>query len=168
MPSHQETRILPYTVEQIFLLVADVESYPKFLPWCVGSRILKRAENSFLAELVISFKQFRESYTSNVKLTPPLPSRNAAIDVELVNGPFEHLVNRWKFLPEEGGKCRVEFFIEFRFKSRILDMLISGFFSRATEKMVQSFESRAHALYGQKSADFRLTESPESGNPMPS
>ena len=88
MPEHFERRLLPYTSEQLFNLVADIESYPEFLPWCVGTRILKREENVVYADLMVGFKMVREVYTSKVILERP-----GLIDVEYQKGPFKYLSN---------------------------------------------------------------------------
>lgn len=148
MPAHSETQFFPYSTTQLYALVADVEKYPEFLPWCRASRILERQPGYFIAELVIAFKHIREKYTSRVITTPPAANNGTAqIDVELVSGPFNSLSNQWRFEPASGG-TQVYFKLEFHFKTRLLDSLIGGLFSRATEKMVHAFSERAHALYG--------------------
>jgi coenzyme Q-binding protein COQ10 len=147
MPHHHQIQILPYTTRQLFDLVADVQSYPEFLPWCRAARILKREEHEFLGELIISFKGFTESYVSRVILTPPVGSGIAAINVELVSGPFENLSNRWVFTPESNGHTKIEFDLDFKFRSTLLDKLIGGLFARASETMVEAFRKRAAALY---------------------
>ena len=114
MPEHSERRILPYTPEQLFNLVADIESYPEFLPWCVGTRILRREENVVYADLMVGFKMVREVYTSKVILDHP-----DLINVKYQKGPFKHLENKWNFNPHSDG-CVIEFFIDFEFRSRLL------------------------------------------------
>jgi len=143
LPRHRETRRVPYSPEQMFALVADVERYPEFLPWCVATRIRSREERSFTADLIAAFAAFREQYTSRVNLDP----EGRLIVIEYLEGPFEHLTNRWQFQPVDGG-CDVEFDIDFRFRSRTLEALISGMFTKAIRKMTESFEQRAHQLYG--------------------
>jgi coenzyme Q-binding protein COQ10 len=147
MPAHSQQQFLPYTPRQVFDLVADIERYPEFLPWCRAARILERAHGECLAELMVSFNHLSERYTSRVVFTPPTGSGEGAIEVTLVKGPFEHLVNRWKFVPENGG-TQVDFFLDFKFRSRILEKLMGGFFSKATNKMVTAFRQRADTLYG--------------------
>ena len=142
MPAHTEQQISPYSPEQLFALVADVEKYPQFLPWCRAARILSRGENEFTAELIISFAHISESYVSRVALTP-----SSAIKVTMIKGPFEYLTNHWKFTAI-GDKTRIDFKIDFKFRSRILDKLIGSLFSKATSKMVSAFKHRADALYG--------------------
>lgn len=141
MPEHSERRILPYTSEQLFNLVADIESYPEFLPWCVGTRILKREENIIYADLMVGFKMVREVYTSKVILDRP-----DLINVEYQKGPFKYLNNNWKF-KNYGAGCEIEFFIDFEFRSRVLRSIIGPFFGDAVNRMVSAFEDRAKVVY---------------------
>lgn len=146
MPSHTETQFSPYTPQQLFNLVADIEQYPKFLPWCRAARIISHEENGFLGELVISFAHISEKYTSHVKLRPPYSDESGFIDVVMVKGPFEHLVNYWRFTPTENG-TRIDFSLDFKFRSKLLEKLIGSLFSKATVKMVTAFKKRADDLY---------------------
>lgn len=127
----------------MFALVADVERYPEFLPWCAAVRIRSREETTFTADLIAAFGALRERFTSRVMLDHPART----ITIEYIEGPFEHLMNRWTFVPTETG-CEVAFDIDFRFRSRTLEALISGMFTRAVEKMTGAFVARADQLYG--------------------
>ena len=148
MPTHTESRFFTYRTRQLFDLVAGVERYPEFLPWCRAARILSRREHEFTAELMICFKHICEQYTSRVYLSPPDHAHAPAeIVVDLVSGPFHHLDNHWRFEPTEAG-TNVHFHLDFAFKTRLLDKLIGRLFTRATEKMVGAFSARADALYG--------------------
>src|SRR5215471_7011444 len=142
MPTHAEQRVLPYTPEQLFALVADVERYPEFLPWCVGARLRERRQGLIVADLIIGFRMFRERFTSRVSLDPP-----HRIDVAYTEGPFRYLDNHWTFTPDPRG-CRIGFFVDFEFKSRLLQPLIEVLFSEAVRRMVGAFEKRARDLYG--------------------
>jgi coenzyme Q-binding protein COQ10 len=141
MPKHAERRRLPYRPEQMFALVADIERYPEFLPWCVGARIRRRDGDTVHADLVIGFKMFRERFTSKVVLSPP-----GRIDVEYAEGPFRYLRNHWTFLPTEEG-CEVDFYVDFEFRSLVLQKVIGVVFTEAVKRMVAAFESRARQLY---------------------
>lgn len=143
MPKHSENRFVPYTPEQMFALVADVESYPRFLPWCIATRIKARDGDTFTADLVAAFGAFREQFTSRVLLNRPA----MGITVDYLDGPFQHLTNCWRFEAVDGGSM-VHFDIDFAFKSKTLETLISGVFTRAVVKMASSFDARAHVLYG--------------------
>jgi coenzyme Q-binding protein COQ10 len=142
MPTHRERRQLPFTPEQLFNLVADIERYPEFLPWCVGARINSREGNVVVADLIIGFKFVRESFTSRVSLDRP-----NKIHVTYVDGPLRNLQNHWIFEPAPGG-ATIDFFVDFEFHSRILRALIGVVFHEAISRMVAAFEVRAHQLYG--------------------
>jgi len=139
--------MLPYTPEQMYALVADIERYPEFLPWCVAARIRERRADFVSADLVIGFKMFRERFTSNVNLDPP-----GRIDVTYAEGPFRYLNNHWSFERAPGG-CRIDFFVDFEFKSRLLQRMIEVLFGEAVRRMVTAFEGRARQLYGNPAPD---------------
>ncbi|AJE46952.1 type II toxin-antitoxin system RatA family toxin [Celeribacter indicus] len=148
MPTHQETRHLPYTAQQMYDLVADVESYPQFLPWNAAARIRSREEcgayEMMHADLVISFKVFREKFGSRVKLYKD----ERRIDTEYLDGPFRYMKSWWKFRDAEDGGCEVEFFVDFEFRNAILQGVIGMVFNDAMQRIVRAFERRAQALYG--------------------
>jgi coenzyme Q-binding protein COQ10 len=144
MPTHAEQRVLPYSQEELYKLVADVESYPDFLPWCVACRVTSRKDDIILADLVIGYKMVREKFSSRVTLDP-----YNKVHVEYLSGPMKYLSNYWRFIPEEDGKsCKIDFFVDFEFKNPILQKTINIFFHEAVKRMVNAFESRAIALYG--------------------
>jgi coenzyme Q-binding protein COQ10 len=147
MRTHRETRLLPYTPQQVFDLVADVEKYPLFLPWCVACRINRReSETVFIADLAIGFKMVREKFTSRVTTQRP-----DAVKVEYLDGPFKHLVNTWDFKPAStptgAPATEVAFFLEFEFRSKLLESIIGLLFEDAVRRMVAAFEARAAVLY---------------------
>jgi coenzyme Q-binding protein COQ10 len=152
MPTHAEQRYLPYTPGQLFDMVADVEHYPEFLPWCVAARIRRREGKVFFADLVIGFKMVRERFTSKVTLSAP-----DRIDVAYTEGPFHYLDNHWIFHPAEDGGTNIEFFVDFEFRSKLLQKLIGALFGEAVRLMVAAFEKRARQLYG---ADGRVAVRP--------
>ncbi len=147
MPSFKDTRILDYSIDQLFKLVSNVGEYPEFIPWCTAAKVWDETPEAFRAELTISFMGLAERYTSIVRLTPP-DNGHAEIDAELEQGPFKKLVNHWVFTSINEKVTRIEFFVDFEFKSRLLDKLIGGMFEKATHKMVSAFETRAKQLYG--------------------
>lgn len=150
MPTHAERRTLPYTPEQMFELVADVERYPEFLPWCIASRITKREEGAFYADLVIGYKLIREKFGSKVTTEHP-----GHIHVEYLSGPMKYLSNHWYFVAETDGGCTIDFFVDFEFRNPVLQKLMGLFFNEAVRRMVAAFEGRARQLYGQVEADTR-------------
>jgi len=144
MPTHAERQIVPYTPEQLFDLVADVGLYPRFLPWCVASRVRHRTDHELIADLTIGFGPFRESFTSRVTLDRP-----KSVNVKYENGPFHYLNNQWNFTPHSRG-TEVAFFVDFEFKSRILQAAIGVVFNEAVRRMVNAFLKRARDVYGQQ------------------
>lgn len=142
MPTHAERRVLPYTDEQLFDLVADVARYPQFLPWCVAARIRSQEGNVLHADLTIGFGPFRESFRSQVTLDRP-----HKVGVVYERGPFKYLNNSWTFTPDPNG-CEVKFFVDFEFRSRILRAAIGVVFGEAVRRMVNAFETRARVIYG--------------------
>lgn len=147
MPTHSETKTLPYTAQQMYDLVADVAKYPKFLPWCAAARIRSRtpqgAAEVVEADLIISFKVFRERFGSRVTLFP----EDKKIDTEYLDGPFKYMKSNWAFEDVEGG-CDVSFFVDFEFKNAMLQGIIGLVFNEAMQRIVRAFEARAKALYG--------------------
>jgi coenzyme Q-binding protein COQ10 len=150
MPTHAERRVLPYTPQQLYDLVKDVEKYPEFLPWCVAARIRERSERLIVADLAIGFRMFRERFTSKVTLSPDAAD-GPRIDTAYADGPFKHLENHWIFRPHEKG-CEIDFYVEFEFRSRLLQATIELLFHEAVRRMVAAFESRAIKLYGKQAA----------------
>jgi len=143
MPTHAEKRLMPYTPEQMFDLVADVARYPEFLPWCQEARVRQRDPDRILADLVIGYRIVRERFTSRVELDRP-----GRIDVTYDEGPLRYLNNRWIFRPVGERSCEVDFFVDFEFRSRILEKIMGVFFGEAIRRMVGAFEIRAAQLYG--------------------
>jgi len=141
MPTHAEQKNLPYTPEQMFDLVADVERYGDFLPWCIACRKTKDDGEIIEADLIIGYKMIREKFKSRVTLNPPHNIR-----VEYMDGPMKNLSNQWKFIETDGG-CIIDFYVDFEFKNPMLQGLITLFFDKAVSKMVHAFEMRAHKLY---------------------
>jgi coenzyme Q-binding protein COQ10 len=128
-------------------LVADVAAYPRFLPWCAAARIRSVTEQGdsavMEADLVISFKVFRERFGSRVTLHPG-PRK---IDTEYLDGPFKYLKSTWDFKPTETG-CEISFFVDFEFRNVILQKAIGLVFNEAMQRIVRAFETRAEDLYG--------------------
>ena len=152
MPRHSETREVPHSAEQMYALVADIERYPEFLPWTAAARIRSREPRGdaevVLADLVVSFKVFRESFGSRVTLRPS----ERRIETAYIDGPFRHLQSEWRFEDLGGGRCRVSFWVDFAFRNPILGRVIGVVFDEAMQRVVVAFERRAAALYGGRAA----------------
>lgn len=151
MPTHSETRALPYSARQMYDLVADVARYPEFIPWTIATRVRSvepvgddpRAHSLMLADMVVGFKMFRETFLSRVDLHESA----LKIDTAYVDGPFKHLVSNWAFVETPGG-CEVRFHVDFEFKNRLLQGAAGLFFMDAMQRIVRAYEARAKALYG--------------------
>ena len=152
MPTHAERKSVPYRAEQLFDLVADIGKYPQFLPWCVSARVRSHSETEAVADLTIGFGPFRESFTSRVTLERP-----ERILVRYENGPFRYLKNQWRFTPTPDG-CTVDFFVDFEFRSRLLQAAIGVVFNEAVRRMVQAFLKRARQVYGPPVATMAVTQ----------
>lgn len=155
MTTHHEEKLLPHSPQQMFDLVADVARYPDFLPWTAAARIRSRiplvddadpAAQVMEADLVISFKLFRERFGSRVTL---LPARGQIL-TQYLDGPLRDLKSVWQFAPGDHGpgSCKVTFDVEFEFRNPILGGVIGLVFGEAMTRVVRAFEARAKALYG--------------------
>jgi coenzyme Q-binding protein COQ10 len=145
VPTHAEQRILPYRPEQLFDLVADVERYPEFLPWCMAVRVKTRAPEMIEADMIVGFRMIRERFASRVRLDRP----RRRIDVAYIEGPFRYLNNHWVFEEAGNDHCRLDFFVDFEFHSPVLRRLMGVLFNEAVRRMVGAFEARARVLYGE-------------------
>jgi len=146
VPRHSETQTLPWSPAEMFDLVADVKRYPEFLPWVVAVRPRAQEEGLAVWDMSVGFKSFRETFTSRVALQRP-----AHIDVDYVSGPLKHLRNDWHFHEAPNGGTRLEFSVDFEFRSKLFEKLVGAFFHEAFKRMVASFEARAAKLYGSRS-----------------
>lgn len=148
MRQHSEKRILPYSPEQMFDLVADIESYPEFIPWCNQVRVLSRIDKpegtEIQTEMIVSFKAVKERFLSNALLA----NNKSSIKIRYQDRSFRLFRSEWKFYPQRDGSTLIQFDISFEFKRKILEMLAGSFFWAASQRIVAAFEKRAHKLYG--------------------
>ena len=149
MPTHAEKRVMPYSARQMYDLAADVVRYPEFLPWNAAARIRSVTPHpdgtqTLEADLVISFKVFRERFGSRALLD----EAHHRIDMEYLDGPFRHMKSHWQFTDLPAGGCEVEFFVDFEFRNAVLQKLIGVVFNEAMQRIVKAFEDRAEELYG--------------------
>ncbi len=156
MPKHSERRFLPYGAAQMFDLVADIERYPEFLPWCLGVRVTRREAGTVEADMLVGLGSLRRRFGSRVVLS----RADWRIDVRNTHGPFRYLVNGWRFESRAGG-CDVDFFVDFEFRSGLLRRLMEALFAEAVHRMVRAFENRAKQIYG----DPTSTVEPRPGGP---
>lgn len=149
MARHTVSRRLPYTPQQLFALVGDVERYPEFVPWVTHMRtwnaqVLPDQVTSVDAEAAVGFSFLRERFATRVRRDPV----KGLIEVGLLSGPFRKLENRWRFTAEPDGGTRIDFLIDFEFRVRLLDALLRANFDRAVNRLIECFEARARELYG--------------------
>jgi len=150
MPSFETTRRIAHSAADMFGLVADVEQYPKFVPLCGGLRVMKREAQAdgelIIAYMTVAYKLFSESFTSRVRLRPA----EGIIIVDYLDGPFRRLDNRWTFTPLSETESRVQFFLDYEFRAKPLQILMGSVFDRAFRKFADAFEARADEVYGRR------------------
>ncbi|CAN5289412.1 type II toxin-antitoxin system RatA family toxin [soil metagenome] len=165
MPTHSLTRVLPYTPDQLFNLVGEVDDYPRFVPWITSMRTSnRRAEEGGAttvdAEAGVGFAFLRERFSTRVRRDPA----SRTVEVDLIRGPFRRLQNRWRFTEHPDG-TEIAFFIDYEFKSRMLQALLDANFTRAVDRLIACFEARAAALYGPTSAAPAASPAPPGPTP---
>ena len=153
MPRFSSKRRVHHSAPQMFDLVADVERYPEFVPLCQSLKIRQRTPQAdgtevVIADMTVSFKLVRESFTSRVTLD----RANLKILVEYLKGPFSNLENRWTFEARSETDCDVGFFLSYEFKSRMLALLMGTMFDTAFQRFAAAFEKRADVIYGKPGA----------------
>ncbi|MEN8107060.1 MAG: type II toxin-antitoxin system RatA family toxin [Pseudomonadota bacterium] len=143
MEKINRSALLPYTPQEMFVLVSDIESYPDFLPWCTGTRVLSREYDEVRARIDFSVSGMTRSFTTRNR-----HQVNKMIEIQLVEGLFSRLTGCWQFEPlgEEG--CKISLFLEYDFSSRMLGMVIGPVFSQIANTLVDSFQKRAIEVYG--------------------
>jgi coenzyme Q-binding protein COQ10 len=148
MPSFTTQRHVPFTAEQMFALVADVERYPEFLPLCTGLSVISRRTRDdgedLTARMSVGYKAIAESFTTRV-VTNRAEKR---IDVSYIDGPFRHLTNQWRFSDAARGST-VDFFIDYEFRSKLFGALVGTMFDQAFRRFAAAFEERARHIYGE-------------------
>jgi ribosome-associated toxin RatA of RatAB toxin-antitoxin module len=139
----QRSVLVPFSAAQMFDLVAEVDKYPEFMPWCGGADVLSRTDNSMQASITISFAGLRQTFTT--QNTHEYPT---AIHLSLVDGPFSSLDGHWRFQPLDEEACKVLFTMEYAFSNRGLEMLVGPVFNRIATTFIDAFTQRAEQLYG--------------------
>jgi coenzyme Q-binding protein COQ10 len=148
VPSFRSARVVTHTPQQMFDLVADADKYPEFVPFCVAMKTRPRGQDAngnavVLAEMQVGYKAIRERFVTR----NTMDRKALKITVEYVEGPFSRLRNVWNFLPEGSG-CRVEFYIDYEFRSRLLAALMGSMFEAVFRTFASAFEARADKVYG--------------------
>lgn len=142
-------KVLDFSVEQLYNIIIDIDSYQEFVPWCGGSRVLERYNSYLIADLVIKFKLYTEKYRSKVAFEAP-NGGFALVEAEMIEGPFKYLTNNWRLSKKNSQQTLVSFFVDFEFKSSVLDKVVGLVFESTSKRMIEAFEQRAHAIYRDK------------------
>lgn len=139
----QKSALVKFSAQQMFDLVNDIEAYPKFLPWCSDSRIIKREDDIVEAELVISKGGFKKSFSTRNKT-----EKGRRMTVSLLNGPFSHLEGVWDFIPLREDASKISLDLEFEMSGKLASLAFGAVFNQICNTMVSSFTARAKAVYG--------------------
>lgn len=140
-----KSALVPYGADEMYALVADIESYGKFLPWCGGARIVARDDNSVTAAIDIAYQGVRKTFTTRNRLEP-----GRVMEMQLVDGPFKSLQGLWRFEELEERACKVSLHLEFEFSNRLLAFAVGPVFSSIANSLVESFQLRAVEVYGRR------------------
>jgi ribosome-associated toxin RatA of RatAB toxin-antitoxin module len=142
--SVSKSAVVPYTAEQMYNLVNDIDAYPEFLPWCTGAVVHSRAENRLTASVSLATGKLKQTFTTENRMQP-----GQRIDVTLISGPFKHLQGYWKFENTDSKFCRIELNMDFEFKNTLLKLTLSAVFNQFMNSLVGSFTNRAKQIYGE-------------------
>jgi len=145
MTTLRKQALIPYTPAEIFALVNDVESYPQFLPWCGGARVLSAEKDEVRAQIEISKGAVRKNFSTINRI-----QQDKMIEMRLLNGPFRHLEGYWRFDPIGEQGCRISFDIEFEFSNRLVGMTVGPVFQHIVKTFVDAFCKRAIEVYGRR------------------
>lgn len=143
MPQISRSALVAYSAEQMYQLVNDVLSYPKFLPGCVGSRLISSTDVDLVASIDVSKIGIRKTFTTKNQMVP-----GRSIDLQLVDGPFRKLDGKWRFTPLGDDACKIEFYLDFEFSSGLIDLAFRKIFGDLMGSMVGAFQKRAKEVYG--------------------
>lgn len=143
MTTISRSALVEYDQDRMYALVADIESYPVFLPWCRDARILERDDETITAMIEIAYKGIHKSFTTRNRVHPC-----KMMEMHLVEGPFKYLRGYWHFAPLEGHGCKVTLDLEFEFSNKLIGMTVGRVFNEIANQMVDSFCARAQDVYG--------------------
>ncbi|HGK7508140.1 TPA: type II toxin-antitoxin system RatA family toxin [Kluyvera cryocrescens] len=142
MPQISRTALVPYSAEQMYQLVNDVDAYPDFIPGCTGSRVLESGPTQMTAAVDVSKAGISKTFTTRNTLTS-----NQSILMHLVDGPFKKLIGGWKFTPLSPDACKIEFQLDFEFTNKLIELAFGRIFKELALNMVQAFTMRAREVY---------------------
>ena len=145
MTEISKTTLVPYTSEEMYVLVNDIESYPTFLPWCTEAKILSQQEDSLTAKFSMAFGKIKQSFTTENTMQD-----GSRIDIQLIEGPFKHLSGYWRFIQEDDQSCHIHLHMHFEFKNKIIKHTLGKAFYKVMDTLVESFVQRAQQIYGNR------------------
>lgn len=140
-----KSAVVPYSADEMYALVNDIESYPVFLPWCSAAEVLNRGPRQLTASVSLEAGKIKQSFTTKNTMQP-----GRSIDMRLIKGPFKHLTGSWKFGPLNENSCTVSLDMNFEFKNKLLKLALSSTFNKIMKTLVESFTRRAEAIYGRR------------------
>ena len=145
MTEISKTTLVPYTSNEMYVLVNDIESYPSFLPWCTEAKILSQQEESLTATLSMALGKIKQSFTTENTMQD-----GSRIDIQLIEGPFKHLSGYWRFIQEDEQSCHIHLHMHFEFKNKIIKHTLGKAFYKVMDTLVDSFVQRAQQVYGSR------------------
>lgn len=143
MTTIRKSALVPFSAEEMYALVADIESYGKFLPWCGGARVVERHAGNVTAAVDIAYRGVHKTFTTRNVLDP-----GRQMELRLVDGPFRRLHGYWRFEALDDKACKVSLDLDFEFSSRLLEFAVGPVFSSIANGLVDSFRKRAEEVYG--------------------
>lgn len=143
MKQVRRTAIVPFSAEQMYALVNDIEAYPEFLPWCAEARVLTRRDDSLTASVTMAVGRLHHSFTTANTMQP-----GRRIAVRLLTGPFRHLEGSWEFVPAGADACEIRLDMQFEFKNRLVELSLGRIFDQIVNSLVGAFTRRAAHVYG--------------------
>lgn len=138
MPSFLEKKILPFSSQQVFELVTDIEAYPRFIEGCQDIRVLSQTQEAIVAQVKAGLGPFSETYECEIKSEP-----YSWVRVDYIKGPFQHLCNEWRFQEISSHQTQVDFYIDFAFQLKLYEMMMKGVFQVIVKKTILAFEREA-------------------------
>lgn len=145
MSNVHKTAVVPYSAEQMYDLVNDIEAYPEFLPGCSEASVQNRTETGLMASVSLASGRIKQTFTTENTMRP-----GRQIDVRLISGPFSHLNGSWKFEPVGSGLCRIDLQMNFEFRNKLLKLTLSPVFNQFMTRLVGAFVERAAQIHGRR------------------
>ena len=146
MPLISRNALVPYSVEEMYRLVEDIESYPQFLPWCRSTEVLERKECEVRASIEIAKGALNKSFTTLNRM-----QQNKIIEMRLISGPFKQLEGFWRFdALKDASASKISLDLEFEFESKLIAMAVGSIFNQIANTMVDAFTKRAVEVYGER------------------